>query len=271
MKLNRVLVVYKQVGKAAAARRGTDRVGMGAHLRTLDALYDILKALGVHFTAIPLSQLKTVDDVPLVITVGGDGTVLATSHFVRRQPILGVKSFGQQSVGFFCAATRESLGIYMRGLVHGLRRPRRLNRLEVVMNGQRLRELILNDALFAHASPAAISDYRFAVGRRTEIQRSSGVWVSTAAGSTAALAAGGGHPLPLDSARVAYLVREPYAPERPYRVIRGVVGPRTRIAIESLIPQGTLSIDGAGIQYPAPEGTRIVIRQARQPLWIYWR
>lgn len=266
--------MYKQierVGKRGTRQGHPTAAGMTAHLRTLDELYAILKQLGWGFTAVPLRQLRTVGDVDLVITVGGDGTVLATSHFVRRQPVLGVKSFGQHSVGYFCAATREGLGLYLRGMADGLRRPRRLHRLEAHIDGHLLKETILNDGLFAHASPAALTTYRLTVGRHTEVQRSSGLWISTAAGSTAAVAAAGGRSLPLQSAQMEYLVREPYAPSRPYRLLQGVLPPRTTIHLESLTPQGTLSIDGAGIQYPAPEGAQLLIRRSKWPLWIYWR
>lgn len=273
MKFNRVLVVYKQVERQG--KQPTDSTpsasALAAHLRTLDELYAILKDLGIDFTAVPLRQLRTVGDVDLVITVGGDGTVLATSHFVKKQPVLGVKSFGQHSVGYFCAATRESLGLYLRGVVGGLRRPRRLHRLEARINGHVLKETILNDCLFAHASPAALTTYRLTIGRQSEVQRSSGLWISTAAGSTAAMAAAGGRALPLESAQIEYLVREPYAPSKPYHLLKGVLSKQATIRIDSLTPQGTLAIDGANIQYPAPEGSRILVRRAKWPLWIYWR
>lgn len=275
MKLNRVLIAYKQLtglGKADKGTRGAPTpAGMAAHLRTLDECYDILKDLGIPFMAVPLPQLRTVGDVDLVITIGGDGTVLTTSHFVRSQPILGVKSFGHHSVGYFCAATRENLGIYLRTLAEGQQRPRRLHRLQAEINGHPLKELILNDCLFAHAAPAAITEYRLSIGRRSEAQRSSGIWVSTAAGSTAAVAAAGGRPLPLHSRKMEYLVREPYAPSRPYRLIQGILAERATVTIASLTAQGTLSIDGAAIQYPAPAGARIAIRRAARPLHIYWR
>ncbi len=44
-----------------------------------------------------------------MITVGGDGTLLAASHSVRDVPILGINSAPGYSVGFFCAAARSDL------------------------------------------------------------------------------------------------------------------------------------------------------------------
>src|SRR3989338_8378221 len=46
----------------------------------------------------------------LLITVGGDGTALTTSHFTDDIPILGVNSAPQSSVGFFCSATPATFG-----------------------------------------------------------------------------------------------------------------------------------------------------------------
>lgn len=266
--LSNVLVVYKP---APHASRRIPAQAAQEHVRTLDALYQRLQHLGLPFRAIPIEQLGPIQDVDLVITVGGDGTVLATSHFVTTQPILGVKSFGQTSVGHFCAATRASLDLTLQRIQAGDLQPKRLNRLRATMNEHPLEELILNECLFAHGSPAAISDYRLTVGRRSEVQRSSGVWVGTAAGSTAAMLGAGGRALPLESDELQYVVREPYTPRAAYRLRSGVLPARHTIRIESLTPHGTLSIDGAHIQYPAPEGTVITLRHAPRPLRIYWR
>jgi NAD+ kinase len=45
----------------------------------------------------------------LVVSVGGDGTLLAASHCVSDVPILGVNSAPRYSVGFFAARRAEGL------------------------------------------------------------------------------------------------------------------------------------------------------------------
>ena len=51
---------------------------------------------------------------------------------------------------------------------------------------------ILNDILFANLYPAAVTRYKIKYNGRQEVHKSSGVWISTATGSTAAISAAGG-------------------------------------------------------------------------------
>ncbi len=259
MKLNQVLVVYKQV---------TDHK---EHLATLNELYELLKELGVSFEAQSTRQLQNIGNVDLVITVGGDGTVLATSHFVDEQPILGIKSFGKQSVGYFCAASRQTMKNYLRELIAKEREPIKLHRLQAEINGQKVAELALNDVLFANSNPASMSRYEISIGNKIEEQKSSGVWVSTAAGSTAAVKAAGGKVLKLTSDKIEYFVREPYLMNGRYHMKRGVLSAKAVVKITALMPQGTVFIDGGATQYPAPTGAVVAIKNAKKQLNMYWR
>ncbi|PIR20117.1 MAG: hypothetical protein COV45_09095 [Deltaproteobacteria bacterium CG11_big_fil_rev_8_21_14_0_20_47_16] len=263
MKLNRAIIVYKE------ARPGV--TGVANHLATLDELYSLLKELGVDFESCKVGQLCSSEGTDLVITVGGDGTVLTTSHYVTDKPILGIKSFGQTSVGYFCGATQKTMRKYIQDLVAGKRKPTHLHRLQVLIDGKPLRELVLNEILFAHALPASMTRYELTVGRRKEEHRSSGVWISTAAGSTAAIYAAGGTPLPITSKQMEYLVREPYYHGKYYRLVQGILSETARIQIRSHVAEGIISIDGSHIQYPAPEGAEITVAAAKHPLKLYWR
>ena len=55
---------------------------------------------------------------------------------------------------------------------------------------------VLNDILICHHNPGAMSRYYLTVGRVREEQRSSGVWIATAAGSSGGLHSAGGKVLP---------------------------------------------------------------------------
>ncbi len=261
--MQRVMVVYKEARP--------DAEGAATHLATLDGVYSLLKEMGLQFKGCPAGQISPSDDVDLIITVGGDGTVLTTSHYVIHQPILGIKSFGQTSVGYFCGATQKTMRKVLSEIVSGKRKPTPLHRIQVMINGKPLQELVLNEVLFSHALPASMTRYELTVGRRKEVHRSSGVWISTAAGSTAAIYASGGTPLPITSKQMEYLVREPYFHGKYYRLLQGIISETAKIQIKSHLADGIISIDGSNIQYPAPEGAVITITGAKHPLKLFWR
>lgn len=263
MGLKQAIVVYKE------ARPGAE--GVAQHLSTLDQVYTVLKELGVSFESCKVGRLSPADGADLIITVGGDGTVLSTSHYVIDQPILGIKSFGHTSVGYFCGATQKTMGKILQEIVVGKKKPAELHRLQVQINGKSLRELVLNEVLFAHALPASMTRYELTVGRRKEIHRSSGVWISTAAGSTAAIYAAGGTPLPITSHQMEYLVREPYYHGKYYRLLQGILAENAKVQMKSLVTDGVIAIDGSHIQYPVPEDALITVVGAKHPLKLYWR
>jgi len=268
MKINQALVVYKDIFKKVGAR--PKKMVQDEHVATIEAVYSTLKKRGIAFTSISTTQLGDIEGVDIVITVGGDGTVLATSHFTTNIPILAVKSF-KESVGHFCAATKADLERYIDGITKGTLRPIWLSRLKIRIDGKELKELALNDVLFAHASPASTTRYRIRIGKTAEVQRSSGVWIASAAGSSAAISAAGGRRLPLTSRRIQYLVREPYPSRSSYRLTKGVLKEGNGISITSLIEHGVVYIDGSHIQYPALPGTTVEIRGDGAPLKIYWK
>lgn len=267
MIFNQALVVYKQVPRITRGHTN----GQKLHLKTLSILYPLLRQLGVSFETCPTGQLSMVKTFDLVITVGGDGTVLSTSHFVEAQPILGIKSYGRESIGYFCAATIDTMQRYLESILEGQIKPKKLNRLEVTLNNRKIKELALNDVLFAHASPAATAKYALTISKKKETQRSSGIWISSAAGSTAAISAAGGLSLPLGSKKLEYFVREPYAPLANYKLIKGVLPPTRPLKIYSMTKHGVVFIDGSHIQYPAPEGTKITVKGSGRPLNIFWK
>src|SRR5690606_40113643 len=97
--------------------------------------------------------------VSLVVTVGGDGTLLAASHSVHDVPILGVNSAPRYSVGVFCAARAQGIRKTLADALEGRLPETRFSRMAVSVNGQVRSERVLNEALFCHAVPAATSNY----------------------------------------------------------------------------------------------------------------
>lgn len=185
------------------------------------------------------------DDFDLVVTVGGDGTLLHAAQNVGATPVLAVNSSPSTSVGFFCGARKGRVLAALEQAVAGKLKRAYLTRMRVIVNGELVSSRVLNDALFCHRSPAATSRYILELGDIHEEQKSSGFWVGPAAGSTAGQRSAGGDVLPLTSRSLQLIVREPYRPKGvPYRLSTVRVSPGDRLRVRSKSRQMRMYLDG---------------------------
>jgi NAD+ kinase len=284
--INSALVVYKKSafdlyvigrGNNEIPDAATRRAMLTAHennARCIDEVKRVLDESGVRFRASSRTDLhpehKTNGVPDLVISVGGDGTFLEASHQVSRGLIMGVNSSPDHSVGFFCAATRETFEKRLRRALDGRLPVTPMARLQVEIEGERVPHLALNDVLLTHQNPGATSRYVLKIGAHEEIQRSSGVWIATAAGSTAGIRTAGGALLPIRTDRIQYAVREMYTPpgEKKPKLLRGAVPGRPGIRIVSRMADGALFVDGPRHRYPLQIGTRVSVKAAPLPLRV---
>lgn len=208
-------------------------------------------------------------DLDLVITVGGDGTLLAASHFIADVPILGINSAPSHSVGFFCGARSGEAARAIGQALRGELRRAVLTRMLVTKNGEVVAGRVLNDALFCHSSPAATSRYLMQLDGVEEEQKSSGFWVGPAAGSTAAQRSAGGRVLPLTSKKLQLVVREPYTPhgER-YKLRHALIDMGKPLIVRSKIHEGKLFIDGPNRTADVGFGDVLSFTQAKEALTV---
>lgn len=212
----------------------------------------------------------------LVVTVGGDGTLLAASHGIGPGvPLLGVNSAPNHSVGFFCAAKKGGVKGALSSALRGSLPGQELTRMRVELNGKRLLDRVLNEALFCHLSPAATSRYILRLlderGRTLskEEQKSSGLWIGPSAGSTAAQRSAGGRVLPPSSRKLQYVVREPYRPRGgSLRMTRGLALDGQALAVRSKMHQARVFLDGEHIAYDVTIGDVVVFRRSEEPLTV---
>jgi NAD+ kinase len=215
------------------------------HMRTMEEVEKVLDRLGAKSLFLQrASAAFDTSDAALVIAVGGDGTLLAASHNVGGVPVLGVNSAPSHSVGFFCAAQRSDVGSHLQRALDGKLKSMRLTRMTVSLNGRMRSKRVLNEALYCHSGPAATSRYILHVGRKKEEQRSSGIWIGPAAGSTAAQKSAGGRVLPLSSKELQLVVREPYSPYGKFKLLKLVVGARNEVSVQSKMDDAALFLDG---------------------------
>ncbi|MBI2142601.1 NAD(+)/NADH kinase [Candidatus Woesearchaeota archaeon] len=205
----------------------------------------------------------------LVISVGGDGTLLRTSHHLSRQSVLCVSPNPKVNEGFFARACVADFREKLKLLLKGKFRILSLNRLEAVISYGKMRvtaEPALNEVFIGSMKPYQTARYILKVGRRSEFQKSSGVLVSTAAGSNAWLGSAGGKKLPVKSGQLQFRVREPYTGRLTKPKLKGGVLPKSAsVSIKSLSWHGIIAIDSIR-EYPFREGAAVTIRSSKVPL-----
>lgn len=208
-------------------------------------------------------------DAALVVTVGGDGTLLAASHHVSDVPIIGVNSSPETSVGFFCAVHPDNLESMLGRALAGELSSVRLARMSVTLNGHNRSNRVLNEALFCHAIPAATSQYLVRLNGQTEEQRSSGLWIGTAAGSTGAILSAGGKVLPFASKKLQLVTREPCASfGKRQRRVRVVVQGGDELTVISKMDTASLFLDGPFQQLRISLGDQLGFTTSNEPLTV---
>jgi NAD+ kinase len=225
------------------------------HLASVAKTREALASRGIEFREVNVDQQdwSTDDDTEFMLTLGGDGTLLSASHRVHSQALtmIGVRSSGT-SVGYLCAggvdrvdAIAETIG---RGGAFKVCEASRLRAEIIPADGSPKHETppALNDFLYSNANPAATTRYRISLGDRVEEHKSSGLWVSTALGSTAGIYAAGGVMMPRHDQSFQYVVRELYrAPGRNFYLVNGFFNPDDKtMTIENRCEQAIIAADG---------------------------
>lgn len=243
-----------------------------AHQRTVEDVHRAFDSLGVVASEIgPSTKNITSARFALVVTVGGDGTLLRASHVVADVPILGINSAPQSSVGFFCGAKgggAELLPAIERAL-DGRLKAQVLSRMQVELEGKLVSRRVLNDALVCHTSPAATSRYLIETQGIAEEHKSSGFWIGPAAGSTAAQRSAGGRVLPLTSELLQLVVREPYTPQgERYRLLRILAKPGQDIVVRSKMREAAMFLDGPDESVAVRYGDKIRFCRSAESLTV---
>lgn len=249
MKLSKVLVVHNIEG-CQTTRHVTE---------VLDK-YDISCTV-IHRTHLDKTYFSNQD---LVIVVGGDGTVLRTSHFILDDtPLLAINCDVRKNEGFFMRANRDNFERRLKLILSGKHKILKLSRLKVLLNNKVLPELCLNDVYLGDHKAYHTSRYWL----NGEYQKSSGIIVATPAGTNGWYKSLGGKPLPLASGRFAFIVREPYQGRLVrFRKIKGILGANQKLSVVSDIYDGILVFDSVSKEYRFCTKDKAVVSLADKPL-----
>lgn len=225
-----------------------------AYRRSLDVLrrsleFDLRQQL-LDRSLVPTFQFHAED---LIFTLGQDGLVANTAKYVGNQPIIAVNPEPSRFDGILLPFSPEQARSAADKVMNSTARIREVTLAEVTMNdGQQL--LAFND-LFIGARSHVSALYRISCNDRSETQSSSGVLISTGAGSTGwvssvfNMAAGisrycGAKPgtavrLPWEDPRLLFVVREPFVSRHSQAsLVMGMLRPGEELSLQSLMPSG---------------------------------
>lgn len=201
----------------------------------------------------------------VVVTAGQDGLVANTAKYVGGQPIIAVNPDSERIDGILLPFTPQMVNRALEQVIEGNAGFREVTMAEALLNdGQKL--CAFND-LFIGASSHVSARYRITWNGKGEPHSSSGVIVSTGAGSTGwlssifTMASGvtgflGGHKgtlfsLPWEDPRLIFVVREPFVSRHSSAdIVAGMLAHGEELVLESLMPSGgVIFSDGMEADY----------------------
>ncbi len=203
---------------------------------------------------VPVADMSDAADV--VLTVGGDGTVLRTlSHMYDPVPILPINT---GRVGFLSGSTPDEALDKVRGILDGYDVEHRA-RLAVEVNGESLPPA-LNETVIVTSRPAKIMGFDvYHDSELVESVRSDGLVVATPTGSTAYSMSAGG---PIVDPSVESRLVVPLAPFR-MQVAPWVLGSdeATKVVPTLIDKEATVVVDGDE-HIEVERGDEVVFRRA---------
>ncbi len=240
------------------------------HYQTLQEVERVLKKLKIRCRKRCRGRKINFDAYDFVVTVGGDGTFLEAARGLKDQIILGVNSDPLSSVGRFCAATKATFPNLFQQILHASFKMKILPRIQLrlKLKNKTVTMDVLNDILICHQNPAAMSRYELVIHGLKEEQRSSGLWISTAAGSSGAIHSAGGVLMPADRQDIQYRPRELYQSQRNYQLKGGMVRLKSPFIVRSLMRGGVIFVDGSHSKYPFNFGDTARIAHSPVPLRV---
>lgn len=261
MKPEKILVVYTHPA-------------YGVYKQTLEKVKKILKRHGIAFNLADRDKLKReqFEKRDLIIAVGGDGTFLRAAQFVHSELMLGVNADAKTKEGFFMCSDKGNFEAVLKKIISGNFRIRIFPRLEAHINGQKIATLALNEFFIGPKKSYHAAKYTIQLEGRKERQKSSGILVTSPAGSYAWGSACNINPMNIDSKKFQYVVREPYEGKvfRDYRLRNGILNTNQKIKIYSEMLDGIIVADSVGRERSFKNNSTAIVKLSKSPLRAVW-
>jgi NAD+ kinase len=283
----KVLLVYKHSRLDYASERATDQEKKNiinsnceyildmknAHLenlRCIKKVEEFLKKLNWDYRILCRSEVKQTDVKDhFIISIGGDGTLLDISHYCDEEPLLAINSDPQRSVGALCAADINTFPKLIKDIYEDKLAPLTISRLVIHKNKKEYPIKALNDILFCHKNPAALTRFIMKIKNKSFVIKSSGIWLSSAAGSTGAIYSAGADTLAMESRKALYCFRELYSSQGDHPETWAPIEEGETIHLESIMNDAAIYIDGPHSHIDIAFGETITISLHKKTLNLF--
>lgn len=245
-----------------------------SHQENIDCLSKVEGALvdaNIKYRLIARQNLSQGDlDGHLVLCIGGDGTVLSANQCANDSVLIGVNSDPKVSVGALCGTNKVDFLTLLNDLKNASAPFLPVHRLRVVVDKKQVGAAV-NDVLLANKNPAGMTRYRISYQGRSEVHRGSGIWLSTAVGSSGAIYSSGAQALDLPSERFIFRAREPYSCDvaNP-KLLKGEGSLNDVLRFDVSMMDAEIFIDGPHQVFVVEWGSVIEISLDKNPLWLYY-
>ena len=261
MNLSNVLIVYTHPAIAESKV-------------TLEIVKKVVRKYKIHFNLADRDNLKEgqFQNRDLIIAVGGDGTFLRAAQFVKSQLIFGVNADVKNKEGFFMQSSKKDFEAKLKKIIGGRFSVKKMPRLEACINNKKIETLALNEFFVGPKKSYHAAKYVIYIGETKERQKSSGILVTTPAGSYAWSRACCKKTLNLNSDKFQFVVREPYEGKvfKNYRLGYGILGKSKKVTIISEMLDGIMIADSVGKEYSFKNGSKAVIKLSKKTLNEVW-
>jgi|SRR3989338_172964 len=241
------------------------------------ALQTVEKALKKHSIRYQLEDRdslskRSVKGKDLIIVIGGDGTFLRAAQFVDKEMLFGVNSDPRNKEGFFMKADKSNFEAKLKKIVAGKIRLKMFPRLEASIDNKPIGVFALNEFYIGPRKAYHAAKYIIKVGGKQERHKSSGVLVTTPAGSYSWAKSCCGRSMNLDSKNFQYIVREPYQGKifRDYKLTYGMLKKNQKAEVISEMLDGVVVADSVSKDYNFKEGSKAKIGLSDKSIRVVW-
>lgn len=201
----------------------------------------------------------------LIISLGGDGTLIRAAHFVEQQPILGVNSDPKQKEGFFLKANTHNFEKRFGLILKNKHKIIKLLRIKAVINTTKKTLPALNEVYVGSEKPYLVFRCEIFIKNKREKQKNSGVIVATPAGSHAWAKSAGAKTLPIKSNKIVFIIRDPYSGKLTKPKIKKGVADFDKIKIKAL-SKGVVVADSFEKEHKIRVNDIITFKKYKHPL-----